>query len=80
MASIPPLPHSDPFMDAVARTLSEEIRGTLKGPLMDIAEAEVDKAVDRAMAEIDIRIKSWVDMQRMDTTIKIIVERKGTTA
>ncbi|MFA5898839.1 MAG: hypothetical protein WC829_06965 [Hyphomicrobium sp.] len=76
MASIPPLPTDDAFLSAVTATLSAGIRSTLKGPLMEIAEAEVDKAVDKAMAELDIRIKAWMDTYDMGTTIKVIFERK----
>lgn len=79
MANIPPLPHDDAFLSAVASTLSADIRSTLKGPLMEIAEAEVDKAVDRAMAELDVRVKAWVNNHDMETTIKVIFERKGAT-
>jgi hypothetical protein len=79
MASIPPAPHDDVFLSAVASTLSANIRNTLKGPLMEIAEAEVDKAVDHAMVELDIRIKAWVDTYDMGTTIKVVFERKEKT-
>jgi hypothetical protein len=43
---------------------------------MRIAEATVDAAVDKAMVELNVRVKAWVDNHEMETTIKIITDRR----
>lgn len=66
----------DPFMRAVRDVLESGVRSELKGPLMQIAEEVVDRAVDTAIAGLRTKIEAWVDSYKMENTLKIVVEKR----
>lgn len=75
MANIPTKFADDPFMSAVRDVLESGIRRELKGPLMQIAEEVVDRAVDDAVAGLRVKIEAWMDDYKMQNTLKIVVEK-----
>lgn len=72
---------SDPFLDAVQRTLMNDVKAALKDPLMKLAEAEVDAAVDRAATALEAKITAYVNEYEMKNTLEIIIKKpeKSTT-
>lgn len=74
MASIPDL-GSSAFLEAVEKTLMDDVRAALKAPLMLIAEAEVDAAVDKAVEGLRPRAKAWRDDYNDRRVIEILFKR-----
>jgi methylmalonyl-CoA mutase cobalamin-binding subunit len=63
------------FLKAVEETLRNRVRAALKGPLMTIAEEQVDAAVEEAVKAMDVSIKGYGSMERMRGTVEILLKR-----
>ena len=69
--------HSNAFINALEQALEQQVRQALKAPLMKIAEAEIEKAVDEAVKVLDVRIETWRDDMGLKDTIELLVKKRG---
>ena len=75
MAKFPPT--ETVMVDIIHKALRDEIRASLKAPLMIEAEKHVDAAVDKAMDALKTRIESYYNQFNMAHTFEVILRRDG---
>ncbi len=72
-----PLPASaDEWNSVYLRFLKEQVRARLKDELMIVAENEVDKVVDAAIADLAPAIKTMMDPYRQRFLVDVETRRR----
>lgn len=69
------LNHYDGFASAVEQTLMDNVRAALKEKAMKIAEEEVDKAVDDALKDLNLRSEAFRDVFGHELKVKFLLSR-----
>jgi hypothetical protein len=62
----------DFFMEA----LLSHIKAELRGPLEELANREIDAAVDRAVASLQIKADANMDVMRQEYLVRFMLMRK----
>lgn len=66
---------SDPFMKAVLETIMADLRAAIKAPLMEMAEKEVDAAVDKVAESLKVKVEAWVNGTTIDRTLSVLISK-----
>lgn len=68
------------FLYSVDQTLKNKVFEILKAPLMELAEREIDKEVQKAVDEMNTALESFQDRDYMRTQINVLYAgRNGRT-
>lgn len=67
--------HYVAFASAVEKTLMDNVRFSLKEKAMKIAEVEVDKAVDEALKDLNLKSEAFRDAFGQDFKVHFFLSR-----
>lgn len=68
-------PIDSPFLTAMRNTLEQQIHAELKGPLMQIAEEQIDLAVQQAVEALRPRVEAHLRQYDMSAEINLVIQR-----
>ena len=68
-------PIDSPFLAAMGQTLERQIAAELKGPIMQIAEEQIDRAVQQAVEALRPRVEAHLKHYDMTAEINLVIQR-----